>query len=527
MNVHKRLSRLGATRPARVIAMAVAVAAVLLSACSGLAGGAPAAPALLPTRTLAPIRTVAPVTPDPTQPPAPTSAAPSSGADSQIATPAPTRVSSMTSCSSLKLDAGATSATTKVASAAGRIVYVTIDGNIGVSDVAGKNVIEVTSDANTDASKGAFRIYTFPTFSGDGKSLAFVSYATISGTQTATQTLYVTTPEQKAKTLKLYTTSDDSIPYLDWSPDGKQIAFLTIRSGKGAMRMISKDGGKATVIEEGSSAYWHWRADSTALMTHLSGSPATSADAHMSIADAKGANPKKITSLPGNFKAPQFSPNSKYLLFVARTGGDDDLVISDATGKPLCSLAVLEAGASFAWSPDGQRIAWISSSLTLQNPAPLSIFDLTTGATTQAHDEAIAFFWSPDSRHIAVYSVVTDGVPTEFNAAGKVDEQASIAAQAGSQMLRIEIVDAAVGGAKPIEVADTAPTSAVIDVMGFFDQYSRAVTPWSPDGKQLVYTTVSHQQSRMDLVVATLSSAADKVALSRLTDGVLAFWSPR
>jgi Tol biopolymer transport system component len=262
-------------------------------------------------------------------------------------------------------------------------------------------------------------------------------------------------------------------------------------------------------------------------MTHLSGSPATSADAHMSIADTRGAGPKKIASQPGNFKSPQFSPNAKYILFVARTNGDDDLVMADATGKPLCSLAVLEAGASFAWSPDGRRIAWINSSLTLQYPAPLSIFDLTTGVTTQGHDDAIAFFWSSDSRHIAVYSVVADGTPTNFTMEGKVGEQQPIVAQSGSQMLRIQILDAARNGATAVQVADTLPTNAVVDVLSFFDQYSRAVTPWSPDGKQLVYTSASHLQSRLDLVVATINSAGDKVDLNRVTAGVVAFWSPR
>ena len=60
----------------------------------------------------------------------------------------------------------------------------------------------------------------------------------------------------------------------------------TINANGGAMNVVSRAGGKSTVVEEGTSAYWQWRTDSGAAIVHMSGSPASSADAHIAIVDA-------------------------------------------------------------------------------------------------------------------------------------------------------------------------------------------------------------------------------------------------
>jgi hypothetical protein len=143
------------------------------------------------------------------------------------------------------------------------------------------------------------------------------------------------------------------------------------------------------------------------------------------------------------------------------------------------------------------------------------------------YSDSVAFFWSPDSNHIAIYSRVTDGTSTEFTDSGLVDQAQSGQDSGGYPMLRIQILTVEGGTMPAIQVADTFPTRGQIEVLGFFDQYSRAVSPWSPDGTQLVYTSVSHITSRLDLVVATLNKNDESVNLNRVAEGVVAFWSPR
>lgn len=492
---------------------------LLLSACSALPGRAPTQPPLLPTRTLAPARTVAPVTPEPTFTPRP-------GNPSQAMTPSPTdmpRISSMTSC----IDARPLLTPTSRAPATGpgQITFVTLEGNIALSDAAGQNIQQMTTDANTQGGEQLLRIYAFPTFSGDGKSLAFVEYTTISGTDTVTQTLMDGPAQPQAKMLDLYTTVDDNIPYLEWSPDGQAIAFLTIHTDEGQLRVVRRDGGAPLTLEKGSSAYWNWRNDSSSLVAHIGGSRASDADAHISIVDMQLVTPTRLTSMPGNFKSPGYSPDAQHMLYVARSGDVDDLVLADAAGKPICSVATLEIGASFAWSPDGRRVAWIDSAHPDVAPAPLYMLDLQAGTQTRLHDDAVAFFWSPDSTHLAVYSIVTNGQQTTFGISGGVLDRPAAQAQSSAPLLRIEAVDVSSGDA--LLIADTLPASTLYSMLSYFDQYAHALTPWSPDGRQFVFTSASQTADTIDLAVATLNASGTSVSLKRIGAGVVAFWSPQ
>ena len=492
---------------------------LLMSACSALPGRAPTQPPLLPTRTLAPARTVAPVTPEATFTPRPIST-------SQETTLSPTntpRASSMASCIDTRPLLKPT--TRAPVTGPGQIAFVTLEGNIALSDAEGQNIQQMTTDANTQKGEELLRIYAFPTFSGDGKSLAFVEYTTISGTDIVTQTLMDGLAQPQAKLLDLYTTPDDNIPYLEWSPDGQSIAFLTIHTNEGELRVVSKDGGTSLMLEKGSSAYWNWRNDSSSLVAHIGGSPATDADAHISIVGMKLVTPTRLTSVPGNFKAPNYSPDAQHMLYVARNGDVDDLVLADAAGKPICSVAPLEIGASFGWSPDGLRVAWIDSAHPDMASAPLYMLDLAAGIKTRLHDDAVAFFWSPDSKRLAVYSIVTDGHQTTFGVTGGKLSRPASQAQTSSPLLRIEAVDVSSGNA--LLIADTLPASTLYSMLSYFDQYAHALTPWSPNGRQFVFTSASQTTDTIDLAVATLDAGGTGVSLKRIGEGVVAFWSPQ
>jgi Tol biopolymer transport system component len=486
---------------------------LVLSACS-LNVGVPTRSALLPTRTAAPVRTVVAPTAEPnaTQLPSPTRTG------SATASSTPTRVSTYPACADVKLDLS----TPKIGSTArGQIVYITLDGNVALTDSAGKNVTLVTTNANTLKENGALLIYTYPTFSADGTALAFVGYATQG--DVITQTLYAAAPIASSKLVQLYSTTGFNIPYADWSPDGQYVAFLAINSQEGMLRVVNREGGASRVVEHGSSVYWHWRNNSQTLLAHLGGSPATDADAHHTIIEAVTGTTKRLSSVPGNYKAPQYSPNGRYILQVTRVGGNDDLVVTDGNGKALCSLATLDTGASFAWSPDGRRVAWIDSGSTSNLTAPLYVYDLAQSKQQQVRDSAIGFFWSPDSARMAVYSVAQAASQAPSGkASAKLN---SPAAQNSTPLLRIEIIDAVTGDS--VRVSDTRPTRGTVEMLSYFDQYARSFTPWSPSGDRLVFTDAREDGSTIDIVVAELSQAKDAVTLRHAVEGVIAFWSPR
>lgn len=415
----------------------------------------------------------------------------------------------------------------------GQIAYLTPDNNIVLTDVTGRLRLEITNDAYISQDGQAGRIYQFPTFSADGQSLAFVSLSTTADFKGITNTVHVAPVVTGATITDLYATSDWNVPYLDWSPDSKQVAFLTIGPQTGALRVVSRDGGDVSTFDTGSPMYWHWRPDSAAMLTHLGGRAGERGTATISLIEADGtvkANQTVLDQLPGNFQSPNFSPDGKHMLYVANTGEVDELVLADASGGPICTLAPIEDGAFFTWSPDGAHVAVMDTLAPLIDPAPLTVFDLSDGSNRDVHDQASTFFWSPDGSRLAVFSIVTDATVTSLGnsggyASGASGKYNSPVAQERSAALRIEIVDPGTGAR--FKVADTYPSRQFLQYLQYFDQYSRAITPWSPNGKHVVFSSVSPERGTADIAVGTLNSAQTGMSVSRIAAGTLAFWSPR
>jgi hypothetical protein len=405
-------------------------------------------------------------------------------------------------------------------------VFITELGNIALADPTSALTKSVTTDAFVDQSTQALRIYQFPTFSNDGKWLAFVSIAGSAQAGSLTQTLHVATAAENATLTDLYATSSNNIPYLDWSPDDAAVAFLTIGQGAGQIRITPKAGGKIAVLDSGSSVYWHWRNDSMAMVAHLSGN---GADAHLSLIDdinttASSGNLKRLASLPGRFQSPAFAPNGQHMLYVVSINRDtNDLVLADASGQPICMVTRMETGAFFAWSPNGKQIAFLDTVSPMQLPTALNIVELESGKRLQIERNAVMFFWSPDGSKLALYSIVSDAELTQL--AHSSTSKTSAPTRQGARALRIEIIDAANG--KALRVADTLPTRDLAQFFQFFDQYSRAVTPWSPNSQQLVFVTVDTNQDLAKIGVGTLNATGSAVSLKPITEGKLAFWSPR
>ncbi|MFC1463963.1 MAG: hypothetical protein ACFLMY_03850 [Candidatus Brachytrichaceae bacterium NZ_4S206] len=506
-----------------------ACAALVLSACSNpLRQESTPEPALAPTRTpVSQQEQIARAQATPTTTPRPaseTSTTPE--AEPKQPTPMATAAMRYAACSTVQPDVGRVEP--NLASDGGQIVYVTTDNNIMLTDPTGRKITPITSDAFVSENRQAGRVYQFPTFSNDGRFIAFVSLSASEGFNGITNTVHVA-PVSGGTITDLYSTSEWNIPYVDWSPDSNQVAFLTISPRSGAIRVVGRSGGDISIFDTGSPTYWHWRADSAAMITHLGGRATTKGLANVSVIEAKGAVKGEqtiIEELPGAFQSPHWSPDGRHMLFVAYTDGQDELVLADASGKPVCTLESVEDNAYFAWSPNGKYVAVLDTSPSPQGilvPAALTIYDLGAGTSNVVHDEASMFFWSPDGKKLAVYSIVFDATLTPLgDGAGK---RGAPLAQTRSPALRIEIVDVATG--TKIKVADTYPSRQFIQYFPYFDQYSRAITPWSPDGRRLVLASISPTRETADIAVATLNAAGTSVDLNRIAAGTIAFWSPR
>jgi Tol biopolymer transport system component len=411
---------------------------------------------------------------------------------------------------------------------AGQIAFVTTDGNIALTDITGRKRINVTNDAYLSEDRQAGMIYQFPTFSSDGQSIAFVSLSTTADFDGVTQTVHIAPTAGGSVINDLYASDEWGIPYLDFSPDGSQVAFLTINARAGAVRVVSSAGGDASVFESGSPMYWHWRNDSAAMLTHFNGRAEERGDAAITLLNINGATQPdrtEVDALPGAFQAPQFSPDGKHMLFVVNAGGQDELVLAGADGKPICAVMPIDTNAYFAWSPDGGKVAVMDTQTPAQLPAPVFVHDFASGEDNTVQDEASAFFWSPDGKRLATYRLVSNAPQTSIsnrNTGGPLNAPAQ---QASRVVLRIEVIDIATS--ESTRVADTLPSQQFGQYLQYFDQYSRAVSPWSPDGRHLVFSTLLPDNNTADIAVASFDASEAGPSLKRVAAGVVAFWSPK
>ncbi len=503
----------------------VLLATFILAGC-----GARATPSssLLPTRTL-PALSEPPATRTPTPAPAATPTRPASA----TATPAPqsdsapaTRRTWLALCDGSQYNLGTPAP--MPASAPGQIVYMTLDGDIALIDPAGGQPTRVTTDAIVDERSGRAQFYQYPTFSPDGRQLAFVGVTLNAATETITRTVYVAPVQAQAPRMAIHSSRSGPIPYLDWAPNGRWLALLAFDAQRqtGELRIARSDGTPVGRLEIGRSAYWHWRADSGAMVARVGGQAgvrdAQASDRILIIDMARqSARTPEVTA--GAFRSPHYSPDGRHMLLVARYAGQDELALANAEGQPICAIAPIRNIAAFAWSPDGQRVAWLDAETALSSPAPLFVADLRTGQRGQIHNRASAFFWSPDSGRLAVYSLVTGTPPSNIEANIRRAEASS--AQEDALLTRIEIVDPRNGSA--VQVADTLSTREFAQYLSYFDQYSRSTTPWSPDSKKLVFHTILSERQTVEIGVAILSANSAAVSIRRLATGANAFWSPR
>ncbi|MCS6774197.1 MAG: hypothetical protein RMM31_08945 [Anaerolineae bacterium] len=391
----------------------------------------------------------------------------------------------------------------------GKIVFVNAEGNIALTDAEGRQQVNLTEDAFVSPETGSGRIYRFPSFSNDGQ---FVGFVGLEADRTGeAQVVYVARTEADAPPQALFRTAEFNIPYLDWSPDDRWIAFLTINPSRGLIRLVPREGGEVNVLQQGAPTYWHWHPRDDALVTHLGGSAADSPEASVSLLTLLRSGEARRTvlpALPGSFQSPHYAPDGKHMLYVAFDERQPDrLVVADAGGNPLCTVATIRENAFFAWSPNGIEVALMDTALPLTDPAALVLVNLRDGRSRTVHPAASTFFWSPDGRALAVYA------PQRSERTGQIVG------------LRLSVIN--LDRNEETELAILNPTRSFLQYVQYFDQYSRAVTPWSPDGRRLVFSGFSEESDRAEIYVGTLEQETQTWSVRRIAFGSVAFWSPK
>jgi Tol biopolymer transport system component len=399
----------------------------------------------------------------------------------------------------------------------GLIVYLGADGNIYTIDQAGgrKNAITDDADSTISGSEVA-RLYQFPTWAPNGRRVAFVG---LDQSQTGVEnvTLYTASPDGGDQT-ENYQSVDQFPFYLYWSPDSEQITFLTTLPDQGiALKVVPAEGGETETLGTGTPFYWDWAPDNRTLLIHSGGSAQTSPEARLALLDVDRDSEEDLSIRPSTFQAPAWSPNSdEFLLGAESESGQESILLTDRSGDIAEELVEVEGPVFFDWSPDGERLAYLSTDPeALEGLAQvLTILDPDQPDSEQRATEelVVAFFWAPDSRRIAYFSPAVF-TPTPVPGQETPSQQLLF--------LRLYVMDIESGESE--ELALFRPTQDFLNILPYFDQYARSATIWSPDSRNLVIPA-NNQQGQSNIFIV---EAAGSLEPRLITDGTLAFWSFR
>lgn len=241
-----------------------------------------------------------------------------------------------------------------------------------------------------------------PAFSPDGQQLAFVR----TSNQTADELYLVSVQGGDEKQL---TTGSRQIRGLDWTADGREIIYSSLRAGKPTLWRVPIAGGEPAALpgvgwdvvspavarRGGMLAFTESYDDTSILRLEL---PPPNQQ-------VKGNASRTFTPLIVSKRgedSPQVSPDGMKIVFVSDRSGSLEIWVCDRDGSnPLQLTRMRQAGAGTPrWSPDGQRIVFDARP---EQSGELFMINATGGTpqrlTTDAYHDAMPS-WSHDGQWI-------------------------------------------------------------------------------------------------------------------------------
>jgi Tol biopolymer transport system component len=355
-----------------------------------------------------------------------------------------------------------------------------------------------------------FSTYQLPTWSMDGKQLAYMG---LSGTSDeATGRIFVANIENDSVN-EIFSSKTEFPFYLLWSPDASNVSFLTTAASGQALilqRAPATEGGESTIIDTGSPYYWSWAPNGHILITHAGGAENSTAPEHVAFIRFQDAEiiETGLELTPAAFQAPAWSPDGNQIVLTRTEGDKNEVILTDDSGQYIKTLGSYTLNTAFGWSSDSKKVAFIDGMQTLNAGVigVLVVVDTETGKEVSVGENVIAFFWSPDGKRIAYF---VPFLPSEEGSG-----QSS-----GQFLLQLNMLDVETGESK--ELFTYQPTQQFASILPYFDQYHQSNTIWSPDNNNLVLSFLDSEGNPGIAIVA----ASGQLEPRLLAEGYLAFWS--
>ena len=339
----------------------------------------------------------------------------------------------------------------------------------------------------------------------------------------------------------------DQVPiYLNWSPDSQNLSFIAIVPPQQSfgLHVVSLHGQQYThTLAVGRPCFWDWAPAGDQILLHLG----FAGEKNSRLAFIDPFKPRSVQASediaePGMFQSPSISPSGNYWAFARMNAeGESQLVID---GRGFDERVTLEHYGLIAmnWSPARDELAFISPPGPARTSyGPLCLVGTDGQPETITDDRVVAFFWSPDGRSIAYFTIAN--IYEQLKASlgigpsGQSMKDMAEAAQPGGKLKEPPDGDAQPGGERTLRMnvwlADMETgeqrlllTFQPLDIfvnqfLPFFDQYALSHRIWSPDSNAIVLPVLENEQAKV-LVIPTQSSRAKPI---HIADGLMAFWS--
>ncbi len=221
------------------------------------------------------------------------------------------------------------------------------------SDLGGQSYAVVPADARLASHRIADEIYEKLT--GErGVFSTRIAYVTKAGSR---YTLRVTDADGEGGQVAL--TSPEPIISPAWSPDGRELAYVSFETQKAVVWVQDLSTGARRPIANfrGSNSAPAWTVDGRSIAATLS----QTGGSQIFLIPREGGTPRRLTTSQAIDTEPVFSPDGKSLYFVSDRGGGPQIYRMPAAGGDAARVTFSGSyNVSPSISPDGKQMAFIT-----------------------------------------------------------------------------------------------------------------------------------------------------------------------
>jgi TolB protein len=203
-----------------------------------------------------------------------------------------------------------------------------------------------------------------------------------------------------------------------WSSDGKWLAYVSYAKGKPDIYIKNLLENRVNIIDfKGMNISPDWMPGQQKIAAALS----FSGDQEIYLLTINGEVIKRLTDSLGIDVSPKFSPDGQKIAFTSKRAGTPQIFVQDIGSGSVKRLTFNGLNnTSPAWSPDGKKIAYVGIE---KNNIDIFVMSIDSGGPVQLtadsgdNEDPV---WSPDGSMLAFTSTREGGVPRIFvmNASG-------------------------------------------------------------------------------------------------------------